>query len=49
MRRLLSSRLFPVALALFGLLMMGFGLYRGELTTVFKKAVTVCLECIGIG
>lgn len=25
------------------------GLYRGEEQMVLKKAVTICLECIGIG
>lgn len=49
MRRLLSSRWCGVAAAVLGLMMMGFGLYRGELAVVFKKAVNICLECIGIG
>ena len=26
-----------------------FGVHRGELKTISKKANTVCLECIGIG
>lgn len=49
MRRLLSSRWCGVGAATLGLLMMGFGIYRGELAVVFKKAVNICLECIGIG
>jgi len=49
MRRLFSSRWLGVILAALGLLMMGFGIYRGELSVVFQKAVNICLECIGIG
>lgn len=49
MRRLLSSRWVGVGAAVLGLAMMGYGVWRGELTTVFTKAVNICLECIGIG
>lgn len=49
MRRLLASRWFGVGVAVFGLAMMGFGIFRGEVAVVFKKAVNICLECIGIG
>ncbi len=29
--------------------MMAFGAWRGEMEAVLKKAVVLCLECIGIG
>ncbi len=47
--RLSSVRWCGVGAAVLGLVMMGFGLYRGELPVVFTKAVNICLECIGIG
>lgn len=37
------------SMALIGVFMMGFGIYRGEMAEVFSKAIRVCLECIGIG
>ncbi|MDO4314955.1 MAG: CD1871A family CXXC motif-containing protein [Oscillospiraceae bacterium] len=49
MRRLLASRWTGVAAAVLGLVMMGYGAYRGEVSTVFTKAINICLECIGIG
>ena len=36
-------------LAMLGILMMIFGIYRGEVDVVFTKAVNICMECIGIG
>lgn len=29
--------------------LIGFGIYRGEVDVVFNKAISICLECIGIG
>ncbi|MGI6468000.1 MAG: thioredoxin [Syntrophomonadaceae bacterium] len=32
-----------------GLAMILFGLLRGEQLAIWAKAITVCLECVGIG
>ena len=32
-----------------GVLMLLFGLWRGEADTVFSKAIRLCMECVGIG
>lgn len=31
------------------ILFIGVGIFRGEHLVVLKKAVNICLECIGIG
>ncbi len=28
---------------------ISYGLYRNEFTIVLKKAINICLECIGVG
>lgn len=38
-----------ICMALIGLFMILFGIYRGEMSVVFEKAINICLECIGIG
>lgn len=44
-----KSRWIGFGVAALGILMMGYGIYRGEAQVVLMKAVRICLECIGIG
>ena len=49
---LMKNKVFPVKAlitSLIGIAFMAFGIYRGEMATVFAKAIRICLECIGIG
>ena len=32
-----------------GVLLILFGIWKGEPDTVWKKAANICMECIGIG
>lgn len=32
-----------------GAAMLAYGVFSGEVTMVFMKAKSICLECIGIG
>lgn len=41
--------LIPLGITLLGLVMITLGVFRGEVQSVWTKAVNVCLECIGIG
>lgn len=49
MRRREFPRWCGLIAAVGGLGMMLFGALRGETAVVLKKAVNICLECIGIG
>jgi len=37
-----------IGLLVLGLVMIGFGVARGEARDVLEKAVVICLSCIGI-
>lgn len=48
----MNKKDFPLkalAVSLIGVIFMALGIYRGEMATVFAKAIRICLECIGIG
>ena len=49
MKKILTSRWPGLVLAAAGILMMGDGIFRGEMAVVITKAVNICMECIGIG
>lgn len=44
-----KRNIIAVAILLLGTAFLAFGIYRGEMETVLRKAVNICLECIGIG
>ena len=44
-----NSKWASLILAAVGLLLMAFGIFRGEMAVVFTKAINICMECIGIG
>jgi len=43
------KRRLPWILLALSLVLMAAGLLLGEYKTVLEKAITVCLDCIGIG
>ena len=38
-----------LAVLLVGAAFVAVGIWRGEVETVFRKAVNICMECIGLG
>ena len=38
-----------IALMAVGACAMFYGMHRGEIETLLRKAVMLCLECVGIG
>ncbi len=35
--------------ALIGILFLGVGILQGQFAVIWRKAVMICMECIGIG
>ena len=46
-KKLTETKWTGVVLAIIGILLMVFGIYRGEMSVVFTKAINICMECIG--
>lgn len=44
-----KALVFRGMLVLAGVSMIGIGIWRGEVDTVWNKAINICLECVGIG
>ena len=45
----IKTTLLPFLFVLTGAIFMLSGLERGEVGVVLRKAINICLECIGIG
>ena len=45
----MKNLLIPVSLLAVGLVFVITGIACGDMELVFKKAIFICLECIGIG
>ena len=48
MRRLNKQSIAPILLVL-SVLMIAYGAWDGEAAIVLRKAIRICLECIGVG
>ena len=46
---LIKKNIAAALLLLLGAGLILFGIYRGQVTSVFNKAIRICMECIGIG
>ena len=45
----MRRRLIQAGLLILGVCLLAAGILREELAVILRKAVTICLECIGIG
>lgn len=45
----MKEKIIPVILILTGAVLITIGVKNGDASDVMKKAVMICLECVGIG
>jgi len=45
----MKKMIIPGCILLTGIILMISGILRGELQDIMRKAIIICLECIGIG
>jgi len=45
----MKKHLLQLTLLAIGVCMMVLGILRGEAAEILRKAIVICLECIGIG
>lgn len=43
------TNIFRIALIIIAVVMIVFGVMHGEVSIALRKAIKICLECIGIG
>ena len=44
-----KRNIIAAAVIVTGVIFVAIGAFRGEIETVLRKAVNICLECIGLG
>ena len=49
MNILKSKKTIQIVLLITGVMMITYGVFRGEVDVVLNKAIKICLECVGIG
>ena len=45
----IKRAIIPSAILALGIVLIAIGIWQGELPEIMRKAINVCLECIGIG
>lgn len=49
MKKEIGKSILNIGLVITSFVLILYGILNSEVTTVFNKAINICLECIGIG